>query len=493
MSEARVVVVTRDRTESLRRTLSSILEHARQFGRGVTISVFDDSRSAAGRRACVKEVCDVKELFHCDIVYSDRGDRVHYARALSDRCGVDFETALFALLGPRDCDVSIGATRNTALLASSGKKILFVDDDVLLHPVAVAQKPGVRCTSEARPVLTHKCGSYGAALDRCGEVTSDILDLYSRYLGYTVVDCLRTLGESLKTEAHLPGTAMSPHSYVVMSQFGIVGDLGQASPSWVLTSSGDQRKVLLSSADRYEMARRSRFGIRVADVTTFTDSPFCMTYATGVDGRMVLPPFIPLGRNSDGAFGVLVRALYQHSCTVHLAVGVAHNKSSSVYDPGQIWADAGRLRFADLLSLLIGHARFGDQPSSVRDGYAHLGASLMECAARPDLNELLRFVTRSYLAAKLKTLEGLLQAHAYSPPYWAEDAQRATRHLRAQIGSEDPSLVSDLNVSSADDRLQLIRGIVGRFGTLLKSWPSMQEAAQAMPRPCMPLRVLGNN
>src|SRR5690606_34218818 len=84
---------------------------------------------------------------------------------------------------------------------------------------------------------------------------------------------------------------------------GLLGDHGGSDGALLLLLPRGLREQVAADPDAWAWIRRTRAVHRVAAAPTLRAGGSWMSLCSGVDARDTLPPFLPWGRNADGAFG----------------------------------------------------------------------------------------------------------------------------------------------------------------------------------------------
>src|SRR5262249_1198811 len=137
---------------------------------------------------------------------------------------------------------------------------------------------------------------------------------------------------------------------VVATSMGVVGDSGMHSPVGFLRIIGDSREDLVKSESAYRSACTSREMLRTADCVTITDHGWFLATGLGLDNRFLLPPFLPVCRNQDGLFGLLIQTCFEYACFGHLPGTIIHSPMEDrLFKPDAMWKSAGKVRFCDVV------------------------------------------------------------------------------------------------------------------------------------------------
>jgi hypothetical protein len=266
---------TCDRIDSLLKSIKSFKDQLPDQ----KLYIFDDS-----------ENCETNNAFanHHRIRYCGRQERAALYPSWLDRELAEF--ALFGLPGVGGVR-TVGANRNAVLLSTIGQKILMLDDDTIAqfakHPDAV---DGFQFSTDD-PTEFWLLGQ-----------PDDVF--HQRTETIDIPESLKWLG--VQTDQGL----------IRASMFGVLGDCGMMIPRWHLLPN----KVHCSD---WKAAMDSRLVLRVAPQTTFSSSPFLMSTALGLFNQQ-LPPFAPMGRGSDGVFGLLLRLINSKNLVLHSPYAILH-------------------------------------------------------------------------------------------------------------------------------------------------------------------------
>ena len=463
-------IVTRDRLQDLVRCLESYLENCRRYAKSPEFVVADDSSSAEAADRTKAALLRIIGRYDARIRYAGRQEKSRFAAALAAESAVPREIIQFALFGDERCALSTGANRNSLLLDAAGTLMLAVDDDTLCR---IAAPPDHEATptffsgydpSEFWffPNREHATGSVRF-------VDADVLGCHEALLGSSVAD---------------PGGEAETGGRVAMTLNGLIGDSGMASPRYYLTLTGASRDRLVASPQAYRSAFESREILRSVRQPTITRGPFCMTTFLGLDNRLLLPPFFPVQRNSDGIFGMMLQKCVEGSHVAFLPWILLHApESPRAFAPEEMWAGAAAVRMADIV--IAGVMAHKTHSTHVTPGarLADLGKHLraMGSLSYPDFEARIRNVQRVRNFAFITALHGQLQTYGASPDFWADDVRRMIELLSKASTGVGYLVPRDLlQGRDADAACRLGQELVGKFGELLDAWPTLVDAAKRL-------------
>jgi hypothetical protein len=209
-----------------------------------------------------------------------------------------------------------------------------------------------------------------------------------------------------------------------------------------------------------------------------------MTPCVGFDNRVLLPPFFPVQRNSDGIFG-----LTQHRCgdgwrTGFLPSVVVHEPDSPRrFAPGEMWSEAAGIRMADVVMACLLAFDGGGATLTPAERLVRLGRFFRELAAMPlpDFETRLRSLQQFRTMAFITLLEGQLRLHDSTPGFWADDVRRMIALLWKAAAADEYLVPRDLlDGRGADAARRLSQELIGRFGELVEAWPTIVDAARRL-------------
>lgn len=482
-----VAVVTCDRPEAVQRCVAGVLDNLREHGRDARVVVADDGTA---REEVVGRLRRMAGTRGARVAYIGREEKARLAEALV-RSGVDADAVSFALQGEPGIRLSPGRNRNAVLLETIGTLAVGLDDDTVCD-LALPEGADVEAlafSSRTDPTefrfFPDRAGAEGAVR----RVRADLLGVHERLLGRPLLARAAAVApERLDLDAvndDLLRWMKEGTGRIRITQTGLFGDAGMGVPTWLLTLDGPSRERLVASEAAYRTARRTREIVRAVPRPTVSNGPFFMTYSAGFDHRELLPPFVPVLRNEDGAFVASLRRTCEADAVGHLPWLVRHDPPEPrAFAEDAIWSRAGTVGFSNFLLAAIAAARVPARLDAAGRLRA-LGLQLQELAAAPP--DEFRRTTRQWVweqaARWMGLLEERLREHPEGPAYWAEDAQRALADLRARLPAPEFPVPADLLPGrTPDEALDAGRRLLARTGRLFAHWPSIREAAADLRR-----------
>lgn len=398
------------------------------------------------------------------VAVCDRECRTGFVREAS---GVDSEALSWAIV-PNAAPGQAGdsaCNHNALLLVNAGRWYVTSDDDVYARPAVLA---GAEADPGAAPELT---GDYlpaelrfvpdrEAALAEVAPAEVDIVGLHAEALGTASVLRERP-------------------TRVLISTAGAYGDCGMRSGRAILSLDGAARRWG-NDDDGYSEVRLSRELVRVAERPWLTNGTHLMGMHLAVDGRALLPPFLPNTRNSDGLFGVMVRVLYPQSATAVQAYGLLHDPPETrafAQESLHEWHPTSAELVMGIVAAIASRVEDDDPQQRMES----IGAGLERTASlrTSEFQGLIHEVWLETAVAYASILEELLEKHDERPELWADDTRTLLDNVYEMM--QDPgSLFGGTGCGYAPREFQ---DLVERYGRLLQMWPHVwtQAAAGDLP------------
>lgn len=479
-------IVTRNRPESLERTLESFARNGRAYGRSHRLVVLDDSPEKEMRDRNRALAAKVRSATGALFSYGGLEEKAEFLRELGEKGGFPLELLHFAVLNSERCGYAVGSNRNAMLLDSAGELLVTADDDVICRQAALPEpSDGLRLTSNLDPTDFWFHPDRRSALDGATFAEQDFLGAHEELLGRSLSSCLAKAGENVDADAadgRYLRTIQSGQGRVLLTQVGYLGDSGMGSPSWLLSLAGASRERLLATEASYRSATHSRNHLRGVRRATLANASFFIAGAPGFDNRDLLPPFLPVQRNSDGVLSVTMRQSFLNGLIGHLPWALVHDPMDSrAYAADSVWKAGARLALPDVVISCLSMIDLGPAKPDGAERLRFLGTHLMELGSLPlrDFEWILRNVLWIRGGSSIDHLERLLEQHGSTPAYWAQDVRRAQDALRQALPREDYVVPVDLleGRTPAEAR-ELSKRVVFKFGQLLQAWPDIVAAAK---------------
>lgn len=472
---------TAERPNVLARAIRSFERHLRKQTYGFETIVSDDSDSTKVTQMYAATLHSLKLEHNMKVRYASRSDRMLYISELAKQ-GITRETAVFALLGARYPGViTTGSAQNTILLDCLDKHILCVDDDVLCRTVTHPERrAGALVQGHLNPREQWFFSSRSklrtnVSWDCECQLFSEQIQILGKKLSSIVLSEDRETAHSHLICPHLHKVITTDCSArVLITVPGVVGDSGAYSFLPWLTIRGRSLSRLVQDEEAMNAALASRQLLSVSQQTTVTHNEFCQSMAIGLANDSDLPPFLPIGRNQDGAFGTLIQ-LSSPGAIAHLPIAVSHlpcvpRKSQAIPE----------FRIAEMIIALM---KLVCPPHRIGSAgvVALIGRELEYIATLPSA-ELLEQLTRAsdfYFDGVLASVEQSLAEQKDRPAFFLI-AVKEYRDLLEQARCEAAAMIpvefrAHLRLSEA---VAVLRSILISWGRVLQIWPDMVECAR---------------
>ncbi|HEY9774891.1 MAG TPA: glycosyltransferase family A protein [Planktothrix sp.] len=477
-----VGVPTCNRPENLHACLTSLAESRNLCGRDLRFVVADDSHDDSIRAANVDCLRAIAKSFSLKISYLGKEEKERFADALANESGLSRSIVDFAILNPESCPISTGANRNNLLLSTVGEAFLHCDDDVICRGAEVAEATdGLTLSSVFDPQQTW-FDEESIASDAWPGV--DVFSWHEKLLGKSVAQCVENSRGQIdidKAHAIMFRRLQSGGGRVLVTSLGTAGDSGMGLSTQFLLYDDEERSRLMQSEQFYRHASQTHRQLRAVLSPTITDAWFCMNMNSGLDNRVLLPPFNPVGRNSDAIFGRLLRATVYDGMFGFLPLSVVHHKTTGTLRED----DAGFVRMANICYLLVNseatrHFHSKDTGCNLTD----IGGALIDIGSLP-LDEFEERVQSSYWnlhANRVAELHRLLEKYGGQPAYWANDVLAYISQLQSRVVDRNYVVPVDLAAKFGDETARkLAPKLIYRFGQLLSCWEILRRAAANLP------------
>lgn len=482
--------VTRDRPDLLKRSVESFIDNCLEHKRTVEFKIFDDSKEEKSRTRTCQALAELAVNKGVRILYAGEEEKREFAdrivrKARKER--LPREVVEFALVDPFEIGYTVGANSNSFLLGSVGELSLMIDDDVISrYSLPPKLEERLMLSSSTDPTQFRFFSNRADLLDAVEFTDLCILESHEQLLGRSLSECIRNVGE--------PGTvdcsSLSPDSVrileaepgkVVVAMTGVCGDSGMGSPRMFVGLTGENRENLLTTEDQYRSAFESREVLRAVTRPTVSHGGLLMTMNCSFDNRVLLPPFFPVMRGSDGLFAQTLRACRPESMIGYLPIACFHDPQEQRYHNAKEARDSS-IRIIDLLVLLV--RSFNPIRGSItgEQSLKALGRYILQSAelGLPDFMETLSTLWVAEMSRYIEYLQYLLSSYDFRPKYWADDVLSQIESIKVRITSDRLIPVDLCGCSDAKEAAILCRELIAAFGKLLYWWPAIWKTATSL-------------
>jgi hypothetical protein len=488
---AQLAIPTSLRPSEVRRHLPEYLANCAAADRRVCCTIFDDSPDPAARAAYREVLREARRTSRLELRYAGVEQKLKFVKRVIDSRRVPADVVKTALFDLDACGLTtLGANLNAILLATAGEPVVVVDDDTSCRVgrMTTGPRPG-RETAPADDVLVRPW-TPGGEFELC-----DVWSFESRDAALDAV----TFEDRDYLALHERALSGGPSSErVIASLHGLAGDCGWGTPAAWLFLSQPAFARLTASADRYQAACVSREIVKHVERPTLTNrlDNFMSTFM-GLDNRALLPPFKPVGRGSDLAFGHLLSTCHPDAWLLTMPCVLPHAPPETRrFSPGEIGRSASGTSLSSLFAALLRAwipsaprpARALPAPPSSSDAIAEwtlaaIGSAFEDLAALPHAAFVARVHEHAHADANVmgQRLDARLAAMRGHDGPWTEDL-RASRDRLARASS-DPAYALPLDLRQRrgeDEAWQVLRRLLARYGRLLQWWPALRDEARRL-------------
>ncbi len=485
-----VAITTRDRLPQLQRCLGGFIQNNENHGRQVNYLVVDDSRmEKQGEK--MRGILGPFTSQGAKVFYAGMEEKAGYARALvraGSPEGLPADVVEFCLFGDGGDWPTYGTNRNAALLATAGELFVMCDDDIVYESVTHMEPDNsLTLTSLNDPTVLQFFADRAELTAAVHTADAGVLSCHEKLLGRSIPGCLSSIGSQSALQLGRVGVESARKLFrrpavVRATMSGYWGDSGMGSPHAALEFLGESRRLAMRSKAEYAKATKSREVFRSVPQYTISDGSLFMTMNAGYDNRVLLPPFLPLGRNEDGLFSMTMRGCVEGALLGHIPLAVHHSpdgvrrfRPNAFLDPTPGLADT-------IAASMASFSPFSGVRSAA-DRLTALGRHLMDLGSL-ETNDFEDQLRTSWLAAaghSIGSLEHLLDVHKRQPEYWADDMQSLIENLKDFIVHRSPAIPLELcGGQSVEEAKESCKRLVRKFGELLYWWPVIHGAAKRL-------------
>lgn len=470
----RAAIVTKGRPSYLRRALDHLVRELGQSGRSCPIGVYDDSLDHCSRVAAAEVASGCATPIH----FVGVTEKVRILQRIEAAGSVPPEVLRFALQPVGPAGPAYGANLNWVLLDTIGERFLCIDDDIVVTPYApasadAASRNRLVVTSAAESANVTVFASRDEAIGAVGGAEHRLLSLHEEIMGHSLRSCLRRWRLMGLDVTDISGNFATEiltleRATVAGTMLGIVGDSGSSQP-WIGVT-GYSREKLKRAVRSNQALLQSHEVIRSVSEPTISDQPHFMNGACGLDHSQMLPPFLPVCRNMDGVFAMVLRKCCPGRYFAYLPWVVAHDP------PSRQWQahSHDHARISELLSAAIGSLTLEPHVSDTGANLRMLGRHLIHIGSLPsrDLEALLRAYSCTIALMRVRSAEEALQDCSADDSSWRKYCRDyRDRFTRILADCSDVS-ASDLR-GFGTDALLLTGELFTQFGQLLVHWPDI--------------------
>ena len=473
-----IAIPTRNRPKLLERILSQLHQNLSLFERNPQIIVLDDSDNSAAQQANTEVIAGQSRLSGRRVLQIDKKTKQRLIAQLAIDTGISSGCLEFALGGGSDYPVSPGSARNTLLLSTVGRRVLFLDDDI---QCSLALVPGYSERVTLGGSGTESWFFEGEKeIEQSCLVVEDIVGLHEKVMNFGALDMVENLATISMVDSHAMFRRIgSGEARVMATQMGIYGDCGVDSPLTSYLSGPQTWSRLVNSEGLYRAAIKNRLILRAPANFVLTNVSHTQAHCLAVDNTDCIPPFLPMLRGEDGVFGLLLARCVPNSLFGLIPRAILHSPDRvREFTPQAAISSAGRFTVSETIMALI--CTLGPSPGGTStQRLASLGRSLQElrCARDEELQDLLQSAFEPLLIRVVQLMQARLDK-CDAVAFWKNDLEQIRDSALAGLNSRNQLKPVDLEDEPGGVGPNVrLRGIVSAFADLLQAWPALIQSA----------------
>jgi len=476
--------ITRDRTESIKKSLESFIEGLSETHHKYDFIVFDDS-SLKNYNKNKQNIELLNEKYQTKIRLVGENERKEFIKKLSRKLEnkVPEHVVEYGLMGLNNVIHRTGANRNTFLLFTTGRFSLLSDDDIFCKISKNGNDEELTITSDASfsDVSSEFFTDQNELNDKIVFDHNDPINIHQKLLGHS----LGSLIQKHKHQVNLTGITpkfitdnLNSEKRVRITMMGAAGDSGAGSPIFKVFYPENNLIPLISDSDNFKSKMYSRTVLQSHKSLTVGSPGFLLGMNLGFDNTELLPPFHPNFRNSDGIFASVLKKCFSNCYIGHLPFAISHiPPDERPVDDSDLTSVS--VRIPDILRFSIDE--FNNRAVTAEEGLKSLGVYLKDISKRSDdsLNEYLRLINTSFTTSKINNEEHLYKKYKHINKQWAEimEQRMETLYKCLQDGIS-PVQFKEVADLSDENQLLTIKEVYGNFGDLLFYWPDIYACVE---------------
>lgn len=484
--------ITKDRVDSLLRSIDSFTANFKKNGHSINILVSDDSTDKGKSEELSNRLAAFSKKESVPVTYMGHRERRKLRDLILEKASPDgLPPAMidFALFGLEGISPSHGANRNAVLLANAGEMILCTDDDVNCDlRIPESDYYDLELASYVRSDIRESFQDRDT-LNAMHPITDgDILGYHNQILGMTTSEILRDFKDnnriSLKriSSQHL-NLLLLKGGMVKVTAAGSAGDSGMVTPRYLLRQSEASLERCTASEDTFNKTFQSRQLMQSSSHFSLGARAFFLGMNMGIDNRGITPPFMPILRGEDTIFSRMINVIADDMLIGTLPAAITHTPVNPRANDEHIFLNV-RPELCGIIVLLLNEYRSHPRNNSPASRLNGLGSYISDLGSLP-IEEFEEHVKRLWLIREMQTtrdVERILAEHDYKPVYWADLLEKFLISIRDFSYSNFISAARD--VYNGDERIAatLCRDIIRQYGELLKWWPAIFKAAEDIRR-----------
>lgn len=396
----------------------------------------------------------------------------------------------FALMGHPQLDIDTGANRNNLLLYACGERYVSVDDDtqcICLRPPHFNLH--LTFANRRDPTSFWFPNSFsdfpGFETDR----DFDFLAEHDQILGKKVTELKVNQISPTNTNKslHLPNFLQNSQNIdprIRITFNGLYGDSGCEFPTYLLFLTGASLRNLLRNPKTYFNAKTSRQVFRASLSYSISDASVCMSTFIGLDGTVVLPPFMPSLRAQDGLFGEVVSYSLGQNSFCHLPFALKHQPPMARHHGVEaIYKDAFLFRVNDILRFWVSEYSPSSNNKNSSESLRNLGSHFLKIGSlsTTEFSTLVTTTVHRQLEKLVKQLHEIPESLIFSVAEFEQDKKRLSDTIEKRLKQKWYPQDIAFNLKK-ETSIELLKSLTKKYGELLYWWPDIFELSKDLKR-----------
>ena len=481
-----VAILTWERPQALERLLESIAINC-ETGNFHRLYIIDDSRNVENIKLNQALTERFNSRISSPIQYFGRAEQQSLMSELLKQLPEHENAIRFLIDTSRWKDYwTTGLARNLAMLLSSGRHLVMIDDDAIcdVHNPP-HQKHDITFSYEPREAAFYGDEQGWAHLQQ--PINPDPINRHMQCLGLTFSEALKVLGQNhLKPAGFTNASALQvselqPDSAILVTECGSFGCPGTSNNTWLPLMASKSLKRLLGSSVETTQALGSRKVWSGRNQPHFAPRSN-MSQITGFDNRRMLPPYLPITRVEDRLFGNMLDFIFPESVVLDYPWAVPHLPL-----PDRQWRDKD-LDFTPpdsfpkfFVEKIVEH-KSSCPSASPMDRLSALSTWFndMATADTDSLTAMYRDSRMGRDSELLQKLTTLLATAETAPVNWQNYLRNGIAQLNTDLNrvSREDFEVRGLPAALDSDALITFWKVIwSDFAAALKAWPDIRDVA----------------
>ena len=372
-------VVTGNRPEQLRKFLEEC-EKIQSPEHPLNIIVSDDSLDPKAIEENLEVIKEKKGVFG-GLYYINNKKREDASKILSEKSGISPEDVSYGITKSNTPTLAVGPARNYILLATAGKNVVMLDDDVVFSDVRVFND--LQNNDITYNAYLHLKQTNHKDLESVGGKKSEktIIQLLQSVVGKNINELID--GRKIKFDEvsdRLLISAKNSTGHIKMATLGHFGHSAMWSQDAFLRLEYDRKDhISHKTAEEYKELKEYPIVTNIADSDVIFDASSFVALNFVLDNTTLSPFFEPVGRSEDTIFITLFKNYHDEAYKYVFKEAVRHIRPGV---PNVLYDIKSRLSPDNVLAVLIKESfeKIKEESDSIDKMYENAGDYIKEIA-----------------------------------------------------------------------------------------------------------------